>query len=601
MFFKRNIFLLFFVIVSSGVFFASPVFAMEKINSFDATIAMRSNSEIKVTEHIKYDFGKEERHGIFREIPTRYQVRGGNYRLRLNNISVTDERGIPYRFKVSSSGNNKKIKIGDAGTLISGKKTYIISYTVGRAINYFDTHDELYWNVTGNEWPVVMDSASATIELPSATDSNLLRLDCFAGAYGSTTRCASRGTFIPPEGDIKKISFSQTVLDSREGMTIVVGIPKGTLEEPSFLENFLMTVRDNWSMGVPFVVCGVLLYLWYIKGRDPEGRGTIVVQFDAPDNLTPAEVGTILDEYAETKDISAQIIDLAVRGYLKISRIEEKGILWNSTDYLLEKLKSEETLGNEFEKKLMKNLFSGNLEKISRIGTESEIEKMMIKDGIATSFNRLSDLKETFPKSVKGIMDKIYESVVYKGYFPKSPQSIRTTYITIGALIIVGNFIFSRTIFGELSGWSFIISGAFIVIFGLIMPAKTRRGVLAREHILGLKEYLKVAEKDRIKFHNAPEKNPNHFEKLLPYAMVLGVENEWARQFEGVYKKNPDWYYDPHSSSFNALTLTHGLGDFSSMANSTFSYQKGASGGGSGFGGGGFSGGGFGGGGGGSW
>jgi len=173
-------------------------------------------------------------------------------------------------------------------------------------------------------------------------------------------------------------------------------------------------------------------------------------------------------------------------------------------------------------------------------------------------------------------------------------------YIGIGGTIFLMSFP-NAGIFGALGITSFAISGLLIIIFGLFMPAKTRKGALAKEHILGFKKYLSVAEKDRIEFHNAPKKNPERFEKLLPYAMALGVEEEWAKQFEGIYDKQPDWYGGPSAARFNALTLTRSLNSFSSSANSTLaSKPSSASGGGSGFSGGG-SGGGFGGGGGGSW
>jgi uncharacterized membrane protein len=148
---------------------------------------------------------------------------------------------------------------------------------------------------------------------------------------------------------------------------------------------------------------------------------------------------------------------------------------------------------------------------------------------------------------------------------------------------------------------SAIISAIIVFVFGFLMPARTHKGVLAKEYILGLKEYLMVAEKDRIKFHNAPEKNPKQFEKLLPYAMVLGVEKEWAEQFKDIYIQNPSWYNDPSGANFNSLVLLSSLNSFSSSTNSVLtSVPSSASGGGSGFGGGG-GGGGFGGGGGGSW
>jgi uncharacterized membrane protein len=136
-----------------------------------------------------------------------------------------------------------------------------------------------------------------------------------------------------------------------------------------------------------------------------------------------------------------------------------------------------------------------------------------------------------------------------------------------------------------------------------LMPQKTLKGVATKEYILGLKKYLSVAEKDRLKFHNAPDKNPQRFEKLLPYAMVLGVEKEWAEQFKDIYKQNPNWYEDRTGSpvAFNSLIFVNSLNSFSSEANSSlYSNPSSGASGGSGFSGGG-SGGGFGGGGGGSW
>jgi len=148
--------------------------------------------------------------------------------------------------------------------------------------------------------------------------------------------------------------------------------------------------------------------------------------------------------------------------------------------------------------------------------------------------------------------------------------------------------------------FNFVLVGITVAVFGLVMPARTKEGVLAREHILGLKSYLQVAEKDRLKFHNAPDKNPKTFEKFLPFAMVLGVEKEWAKQFEGIYNTNPSWYSDPSMGNFSAVVLASGLNNFGNMAQTTLSSKPSSSGGGSGFSGG-SSGGGFGGGGGGSW
>ena len=342
------------------------------------------------------------------------------------------------------------------------------------------------------------------------------------------------------------------------------------------MESFLETLKDNWILFIPVIVLGILLNLWYAKGKDPKGRGTIIAQFDAPDNLTPAEVGTVIDEKVQNKDISSEIINLAVRGYLKITRIESKKLIFKSTDYQLDKLKIEDGLDNDFDKKLVKGLFGS-------------------KDSV-----KLSDLKNKFYDDLAKIKKQLYKVVVKKGYFPRNPNKVRGVYAGVGIVLVFITF-FVGPIFGGFGIFSLLSSAVLIIIFSFIMPVRTLKGVHAREHILGLKRYLSVAEKDRIEFHNAPKKDPKQFEKLLPYAMVLGVEKKWAEQFKDIYSQQPGWYNDPTGAGFNSVVLANSLSSFSASANTTMvSRPSSASGGGSGFSGGG-GGGGFGGGGGGSW
>jgi len=195
--------------------------------------------------------------------------------------------------------------------------------------------------------------------------------------------------------------------------------------------------------------------------------------------------------------------------------------------------------------------------------------------------------------------------LISDGYFPQKPSRVQGKYILFGAIILFGTTFLGRMlggVIGALAVGSLVASGIIVVIFGMIMPVKTKKGVDTKEYILGLKLYMEVAEKNRIKFFNAPAKNPEHFEKLLPYAMMLGVEREWAEKFKDIYTVAPSWYSDPTGGTFNSLILINSLNNFNHSANAAlFTAPGGAAGGGSGFGGGGFSGGGFGGGGGGSW
>jgi uncharacterized membrane protein len=568
---------LFVFFIFSFLFFSSqPVFAQtssdtERITSFGGEVKINSDSTVDVRETLNYDFGGAEKHGIFRFIPIKYKARGGNFNLRISNINVNDENGNPYNYAISYSGNDIEIKIGDANKLVSGAKTYIISYTIRRAINYFSDHDELYWNFTGNKWEIPIENATLKVSLPVEAKDNL-QYKCYQGAYGNNAECSASAN-----GNIISYQSGGTI-SPPEGMTIVAGWPKGITAKPSMWQNILDVAKDNWTLFVPIIVFILMYRHWNKKGRDPKGRRTIIAQYEPPDKLVPAEVGTLIDGSADNKDVSATIIDLAVKKFLKIKRTEEKGFLGKNIEYTFIRLKDEDP-EKDFEKTVIRGLFSGG-----------------------TKETKLSDLKNKFYKDLNTAKGQLYKGITEKGYYVSNPNTTRILWMTLGIFATIGlialfaNF---QGAFGFIAGF---VSGVIILVFGWLMPAVTMKGARIKEDILGFKDFLSVTETDRLKFHNAPEKNPQMFEKFLPYAMVFGVEKEWSKQFEGIYNQQPDWYEDSSGRMFSALILADIVSDFNSSAMSTIASQPSqAAGGGSGFGGGGFSGGGFGGGGGGSW
>ena len=555
-----------FVIALPSFVFAST----DKIDKMDVEVKINPDSSIDIQEDILYDFGTQQRHGIYRDITYRYNARGGNFKLRISDVSVFDENGIPYDFTQSSVGDDWQIKIGDADKYVTGKKTYVISYKVKRAINYFDTFDELYWNAIGHNWDVAnIRNSSVKVILPQGVEKQDLQISCYLGVKGSKDDCSFEIL-----SDMKSVTFNPRDLSYGEGMTFAIGFPKGIVTQPAKQELILETIKDNWIFALPFVVFLVMFYLWWTRGRDPKGRETIIAEFDAPDNLTPLEVGIIIDERSDSRDISAQIIHLATRGYLKIKQTRGSISILSSKDYELEMLKQPDENLKYFEKRIMIGLF---------------------KYGVCV---KISDLLNKFYSDAKDINKNIYKELTSLGYFPKNPDKVRNIFSVTGLIITFAAFIFGPVIGGgEMRRSSFLvaaifISGIIIFVFSALMPKKTRKGVLAKEHILGLKQYMSVAEKDRIEFHNAPEKNPEHFEKLLPFAMALGVEKQWAKQFEGIYNQQPSWYVGPIGSSFSPSSFASDMSSFSSAT---------AASGGSGSSGGGSSGGGGGGGGGGSW
>lgn len=541
----------------------------EEIESFNVNLEINKNSSINIEENITYNFNDLERHGIYRDITYKYKARGGNYKLRISNIDVVDEQGNNYNFKTSKSGDDIRIKIGDADKYVTGIKTYVISYTVQRAINYFDNHDELYWNVTGVGWQVPIGSSQAEIKLPEGVSQDDLQLKCFTGGYGSTDEHCSKEII-----NEKTVLFrSDNDLSYYEGLTIVLGWPKGLITEPSLQQKIIWIVSDNWYLGLPFLVLIFSFLYWRARGKDPKGSGTIIAHYEAPDNLTPAEVGTIYDNRADNKDVTATLIQLAIKGHLKIKQYGK-----GRKDYKFIKLKDGKNLKNDFEKKLLNAVFDSGDEK------------------------KLNDMKNKFYKEMNDIKKNIYKNITDKGYYSRNPKTAK-----FGLLFVLGFFaIFGSIFLGSFFsnfylGAALLVSGFIMIIFSMFMSQKTIKGAKTLEKIKGFKEFLKVTEKERLKFHNPPDMIPELFEKYLPYAMVLGVENKWAQNFKNIYEKSPDWYEGYNTNTWTALALVNSLSSFSTNSQSVMaSAPSSASGGGSGFSGGG-AGGGFGGGGGGSW
>jgi uncharacterized membrane protein len=534
----------------------------EQIRSFESDIVISADSTIKVKETILYDFANLERHGIYRVIPLT-TLKNSIGKIQISDIRVEDETGAAYNFTVSGSGK-KNIKIGDKDILISGKKTYIISYTVKNALQYFDSFDELYWNATGDEWLIPINNAETRVTLPKAVDTSSLKLSCYQGVRGSTRSCTS----VFSEPSISTVTFKLSErLESYQGMTIGIGFPKGIVQLPSLADRILAFIREHILHIISsLVVIGIALRLirtWMLKGRDPKGRGTIVPQYSSPEQLTPMEIDAVLKEYISAKAISSEIIYLATLGYIKIEL--------DQSEYSLVKLKESTGLIKNFHRTLLDKLFANEAQVVS-----------------------MTSLKNKFYKHLPAIKKEVMDGLVAKNIYEQNPTTIRDKYVAGGIICIVIGFFLLAFVTFEL-----VILGIVFIIVGIAMPKKTVRGAVLKEDILGFKMYLQIAEKDRINFHNAPEKKPELFETLLPFAMVLGVEKAWAKEFEDIYMEPPTWYSSTSGTAFNAGVLTSNMSAFGATAGTALTSTPSSSS--SGSGGGGSSGGGGGGGGGGSW
>jgi uncharacterized membrane protein len=578
---RRASFFCFSAAILFSLFLFSPALALStrelRIENFQSEVLVMADGTIDVTENIQAHFVGGPWHGLYRTIPVEYVTpQGLNYSLFLEVKRVTDGTGRALKYETSRVRHYRKLKIyvPDAD---NSTQTISIEYSVSDALRFFDDHDELYWNVTGDDWDVPIQAASARIILPERTTN--IRANVFTGAYRSRAQNADAEV----AGNGVEVRAREP-LRLHEGLTVAVAFDKGFVHEPSTAGKVALFFRSNWPLGLPLGTFAVMFYLWWTKGRDPRLR-PIAAQYEPPDQLTPGEAGTLVDNSADMRDITASIVDLAVRGYIVIEEHQREQMLglMHSKDYnfIVKKERAEWSKLKAHEQALLEGLFV---------------------TGAAGETVSMSSLENHFYTNLPGIRSNIFNSLVTHGYYNRRPDSVRSSYIAagvvVGFLVVFGGAKIASNL--GMAPLAFIaagiLTGAIICGFGWFMPAHTEQGARALEGVLGFEDFLVHVESERF---NSMIKTPQMFEKFLPFAMALGVEKNWSKAFQGIMTQPPEWYRgSSYGPGFYPMMFTNDLGSMSTRVSSVMTSAPRSSGG-SGFGGGGSSGGGFGGGGGG--
>ena len=596
--------------------FGISVFAQQPaekwaIDDFHADITIQADGSAAVTETIVANFGSEQKHGIYREIPTDYRDNNGKrISTPISNIGVTmDGQNVIYAI---SENSLVSVKIGDPDKLISGTHTYVISYAVSGALRPFADYDEFYWNVTGSEWTVDIKQSSARITL--AKD-GILQTACYAGLSGSNLNCSSK-----ENSTTTAVFENKPVLFPGDELTVAVGFTKGTF--PIVIE--YLTSPQPASGPVTGAVFALVLSAglfftvrhWGKKGKDFWYRDkavvepgqkeeimswgdkdTIVVEYDPPKDVRPAEAGVIIDETANTLDISATVVDLAVRGYIHITEISKKWLL-GTTDYEFKKIKDPNDSLREYEKLILASLF--------KLGEDTTVLSSIFHiDKEAGDSADISQLRSRLGKDFGAIRSSLYKDVVEKGYFTQNPSSVRFRYAMIAVLIAIFGVSLTVASFSDLAlptadaavflgglrglGLSLLVLSIILAVVGAkAMPQRTALGHQLYRHIKGYEIFIDNVEKYRQQFFE----RQNIFMDVLPYAIIFGATKKLASAMKEMeFQINqPSWYTG--AGAFSVVNFANSLSSFSSSLNSAVS---------SGSGGGGSAGGGAGGGGGSGW
>jgi len=591
------------LVLTSAVRTAAGQSEEEHIRSFTATYEIEPDGTVHVAEEIVIDFGPNERHGIFRDLRVSAACapetgsadasrcpEGYERHWPVRDVSVTDGEGAALPVTQLRDGNVLRLRIGDPGRTATGIQRYRIAYVVEGVLDSYEDHDELYWNVTGS-WPYRIEHATVFVRVAGRAPQ---RLACFAGPAGSTEPCLAA---VGEDG----ATFEAGPLQPGEELTIVAGWPKGWVSVPPPLLSEVRTLADYVATGPADIAAAgagsvaavlALFGLWRRFGRDRRYRSVryltgetaeetvplfgdhpVVVEYTPPDGLPPALMGVLIDERVDSRDIAATIVDLAVRGHLRVREVEEPRLLGSRRDWELERLTGGDEL-RPWEAALIDGLFR----------TKPTV--------------RLSELLKSaqLRRSITRARKELYREAVRRGWFSRPPNQQKALWLTAGAMAEAAGFALGALL-GFATGHALLAVPVIVLGLGVIAlsPTMARRTAEGREmlrRIAGFRRYIEVAERERQRFFE----EANIFERYLPYAIAFDCVEKWARAFEGLER-------EPGAAPVGGWYVATGTPDFGRLAASFESFATAAAAttsGGSGFAGG-SAGGGGGGGGGGSW
>ncbi len=629
----------------AGSLMAAPAVAEERIRDFASDVTIARDGSIEVSETIRVEAENVAiNRGIFRDIPTRYDgPRGQRVKVGFTLIETLRD-GQVEPSKIETMSNGVRIKIGNPDVIIPvGEHVYTIRYRATRMLGRFKDFDELYWNVTGSGWRFPIDKASVTIALPVAATFG--QRSSYTGFQGSSANDAQ----VTGES-AGRISFATTApLAAGQGLTVAVAFPKGVVDAPS------STTRLGWLLadwGPPLIAVaglgGLIAFLytaWARVGRDPRA-GPVVPIFAPPDNLSPAAMRYVIKQNLDNRGFAAALVDAAVKGHVRL--VEEHGGFFGKNERTIERPVTFTAQPLDPVEQDAINALVSPGQSIA-MDNENHATFASANKGLAAAyatrfegkaFNRnlawafaavavwllvvcLTAMTIVAGEGVAAaelfLLPPLALAAVAVAWFSLPKMGKKVGCVVHGVLIAIAAFAVMATLplipMALAAGrWMPLAIAALGLPLALSafawIDAPTREGRAMLDRIAGFKQYLSITERERLDRMQAPEDDLQLFERFLPYAIALEVENRWADRFTSMLAaasaaaassggaQGFAWYSGSSSPWTDAGGFVGSIGDSLSSAISSASTAPGSS---SGSGGGGFSGGGGGGGGGGGW
>jgi len=560
-------------VMAMAVTVATVAVADERIHHYHAEIDVPASGPITVTETIEVSAeGERIRRGIYRDLPTDYEDAAGNRIRIVPEFRSVRRNGSAEPHHTERRGNGIRLYVGSADEFVPpGRHIYEITYTVDRVLGYFDDHDELYWNVTGNQWAFPIEESAATVHLPESVDAADIAVEAYTGPFGAT------GQDYEASVDFRgnAVFRSTRELGPGEGLTIVVSWPKGHVDEPTAADDLRFLLSQNLGLLIALSgAAGSLFYLlsaWRRTGVDPE-PGVIFPHYEPPEGYSPASLRYVAEMGYDKRTFTAAVLNLAVKGFVAIEEEDD--------DYALARTAKKDD------------------------GSLAPGESALLSTLFALGYRVALDNEN---HSVVGGAMKAHEKALKRDYYQRYFVSNSSLLLPAVVLLVgagIGAAIADRlTLFAVIA---LAAGGAGVLLFAWLLKAPTPHGRRLLDKVEGFRLYLEVAEKDDLNLRNPPERTPALFETYLPFALALEVEQTWAEQFADVFDRlrgetgsdwRPGWYAGRWDAG-NPVKMSRAVGSSLNSAIASAATPPGSS---SGSGGGGSSGGGGGGGGGGGW
>jgi len=616
---------------------ATGVTADERILDFDSAIDVYSDATIRVTETITVRAeGRSIKRGIYRDFPTTMTDRlGDRHRVTFDVVEVL-RNGQPEPWHSETRSDSARVYIGHKNRMVPhGEQIYTLVYRSERQLRYFDDHDELYWNVTGNDWVFPIDRATATVRLPNSIPKDGLLIDGYTGPRGAQGQDWAGRVAITGE-----VRFESTrPLTRGEGLTVAIGWPKGHVYEPGTGERFGWLLRDNAGLFAglvgALVVLGWYLFAWIAVGRDPE-KGVVFPQYQPPEGYSPASLRFIQRMGYDHKTFTAALVNLAVKGHIEIDQEARDYTITRSGQEGAPLAPGEATLL----KKLLGSARSIDLDRGNRTKIRAALKSH--EASLRRDYEKRYFMKNQvwlLPGWLLSIVTYLValllapqEGALFIGLFmsvwltgwsagtfgllatlvggARRADSLLDYLLLVPMLFFSIPFVagwgFGVFMLAEATSWSYVVLIVGVValnlLFHQLIKAPTRAGRRLLDETEGFGLYLDVAEGDELALKSPPKKTPELFERYLPYAIALDVEGRWAERFETVLATamaadgssyHPRWYRGRSWSANAPDRFANSLGSAVASSSSSSSSSGGGGGGSSGGGGGGGGGGGW--------